>query len=343
MLLRTFNAHDMPTAMQMVRDTLGDKAIILSSQSSKGKKGVTITAAIDPGEDEDLPPAKTVLKPKETPIDPAAADRLRHDINGVLRFHNIPDLFVSKMTRHCSDKELSAMIELQKKSAHSDDKHLLSLAIEKLTSTYFDFVPINFDAPKIRLMLVGAPGIGKTLAVAKMAARISLASKVPNLTVITTDNKRAGGVEQLQAFTNILGVKLDVVASPRDLHRYIDSLAPSMNILIDTAGCNPYSHDEMKELKALTSHKTVEPILVMPAGGDSLEAIDMVENFMHMPVKRMMITRADTTRRFGGVLSVAAAHGLAFCNMSHSSSIVDTLQPVNGAVLSQLLLKFRNN
>ena len=46
MLLRTFTAADMPAAMKMVREALGDEAIILTTENLKGKKGVTVTAAL---------------------------------------------------------------------------------------------------------------------------------------------------------------------------------------------------------------------------------------------------------------------------------------------------------
>ncbi len=58
----------------------------------------------------------------------------------------------------------------------------------------------------MRIMLVGPPGVGKTLTIARLAAQIAIQKH--KLAVITTDNKRAGGVRQLQAFTDILELEL---------------------------------------------------------------------------------------------------------------------------------------
>ena len=47
-------------------------------------------------------------------------------------------------------------------------------------------------------MLIGPPGIGKTLTIAKLAARLALEDTAKNpagLAIITTDDKRAGGIE----------------------------------------------------------------------------------------------------------------------------------------------------
>ena len=103
--------------------------------------------------------------------------------------------------------------------------------------------------------------------------------KHPGLAVITTDSKRAGGIEQLQAFTNILDLPLKVATSRKELARITSKRCRNMRVLIDTAGCNPYDKAEMKELKDYAIDG-IEPVLVLPAGGDSLEAIDIAEAFM---------------------------------------------------------------
>ena len=55
MKLKTFSPPDLPPAMAMVREALGDDAIFLSTQPDKGKRSVTITAALDGREDPAVP------------------------------------------------------------------------------------------------------------------------------------------------------------------------------------------------------------------------------------------------------------------------------------------------
>jgi flagellar biosynthesis protein FlhF len=229
MLLRTFTAADMPSAMKMVREALGDDAIILTSEPLKGKKGITITAAIERNDGDGTTvrnAANNVSTQQQTQI-----DDLRHSIQTVLRFHNIPDLFANKMARHTSDQELLAMLSLKEISGRGDDKQLLKLALEKLMANFYECSPIAFDHPNLRIMLIGTPGIGKTLTIAKMAAHLTLKHKNTQLRMVSTDTKRAGGIEQLKAFTDILDVKLEVIKTPKELQQYLQALPPSAPVL----------------------------------------------------------------------------------------------------------------
>lgn len=337
MRLRTFTATDMPTAMKMVRDALGDAAVILHSEPIKGKKGISVTAAIEEKDHfETLNPPRVQMRTPDTD----KMDALRHELQNILRFHNIPDLFIAKIMQKASPREMSSISALQQISANRSEKPLVKLALEKILASYFQFSPLPLESDNLRLVLVGPPGIGKTLTVAKIATKIAMHKKQP-LAVFTTDNKRAGGIEQLQAFTNILDIPLNVAPTAKELARQLKTLPENITVLIDTAGVNPYDGNEMAELKELAGHKDIEPVLVLPAGGDSAEMIDIVEPFTALPIKKLLVTRCDTARRFGGILSASAAHKLGFCNVSNSSSIVSALEPMDSGLLAQMLLRYQ--
>lgn len=338
MRLRTFTATDMPTAMKMVREALGDGAIILAS-TSRGKNGVSVTAAVEGKTEEDTPIRSSTTSKTTPPRNTPEIDSLRFEIQNILRFHNVPDLFSAKIMQRATTETLHSILALHQVSAHRNDKQLYKTALEKLLENYFMFEPVGFKANG-RTMLVGPPGVGKTLTIARIAAQFSM-EKRP-LAVITTDNKRAGGVEQLQAFTTILNAPLQVADTPSELWKQLQAVPAGTHVLIDTSGCNAYDKEELHELKSYIAADGIEPILVLPAGGDSLEAIDLAESFVSaLPIRRLLVTRSDTARRFGGILAAGAACGLAFCDTTGSSSIINTLQPVDAASLAHLLLRYQ--
>ena len=54
MRLRTFTAPDIPSAMDMVREELGENAIILATDAKAGNKNITVTAAVEETDEEEL-------------------------------------------------------------------------------------------------------------------------------------------------------------------------------------------------------------------------------------------------------------------------------------------------
>ena len=123
----------------------------------------------------------------------------------------------------------------------------------------FQYAPLPLDQESFTIMLVGPPGTGKTMTVAKMASQAVMDKKKP--IVITTDNKRAGGVEQLSAFTAILGIELHVADNRGELWRLLQEYPPHEHrILIDTGGVNPFNPADLRELsriyQARPQHRT---------------------------------------------------------------------------------------
>jgi flagellar biosynthesis protein FlhF len=185
-------------------------------------------------------------------------------------------------------------------------------------------------------MLVGMPGAGKTMVAAKIAARGAFTGQ--KVGVITTDTQRAGGVEQLAAFTRLL--KLDLVET-EDRATLADGLLTQTGccqVVIDTAGVNPFSADDVAGLSALLQAGEIEPVLVLPAGGDPQEAGEIGRIFADIGVQRLIVTRLEMTRRLGGLLSAAHTGGLAFADASLTSKVADGLTPVNPVALARILI-----
>jgi len=322
----------MQTAMQMVREALGDNAIILSTENKAGSRQVKIIAAIEEGGDETAQEntLNSLKNYSQTISD------IRFELQNILRFHNLPEILVAKLLKKITDSDLTEII-IRKNTINNDS--LCKESLEKLISRNFIFEPLRFHNKDTRIMLIGIAGIGKTLTIAKLATKLAMDKQ--QLSVITTDTSRAGGIEQLQAFTDILGIKLKIAESRQELENILEKIQPYTRVLIDTAGCSPYDKNELGELKSISTIAGIEPVLTMPAGGDSLEAIDMLEVFRELPIKRILVTRTDATRRYGGILAAAAAHGFSFCNVSRSAGITDSVQPLDPATLAHMLLKYK--
>lgn len=316
MRLKSFHAKTMADAMKLVRQTLGDDAIIVATREEDGG-GVRVTAAV---EEDDAAQAQARLAQAARPAEPeidvgeAVADTLHR--------HAVPTMLAEQL--------IDAAAGLD-----TDDP---TLALGAALDSLFTFNPLA----EVRggggraYALVGPPGSGKTLTVAKLAARAVLKGR--SVGVITTDTVRAGGVDQLAAFMRILKVKLISVEDPDALAGAVMVNQGCDTILVDTAGRNPFDDADMGDLKELLAATDIEPVLTLPAGLDALEAADAAQAFKAAGARRMLVTRLDLARRYGSLLVCAHRARIAFCDGAVSAKVAEGLTPLNPVALARLMM-----
>ena len=309
MRLRNFQADSMSAAMQLVRDALGDDAIIVSTHESGRGRGVQVTAAVEePGETASLAEAEEPAQPE-----PAAfLDQLRE----ALSYHGVPDRSARRLVLAAAESP-------------SDD---LTEALAGALDRYLAFNPLSrISRP---LMFVGPPGAGKTSAVAKLAAQAAL--RAEGAVVVTTDTVRAGAVAQLGAYTRILKQPLHTAESPSHLGACVRAAPEGARVLIDTPGTNPYSEAEVRDLQRFIKAMAVEPVMVLPAGMDPAEAADMAAVFGSLGCRIAVFSRLDVARRFGSIVAALEAGDIAIANVSHSPSVAQHLVAVNPLSLARI-------
>ena len=324
MRLRTFHAETMAEAMSQLRKELGPDAVIVSNQS--GRRGVRITAAVE------QTPATPVIK-DEPPARPKLRSRTRNgsrtDLTGwqpetatIIRHHRVPEALQYRL----------------EKALKSFDGAVVDQALADALETLYQFVPL-VGLGNRPLMLVGPPGAGKTVSIAKLATQAVIEGR--KVAVITTDTVRAGGVDQLEAFTRILDVPMTPVDSPAGLTRTVNRIRAddeNTRILIDTPGLNPFNRAEIADLRRFIDGINAAPALVLPAGGDADEAVEIATACSAMGVRQLLGTRIDAARRFGGLLAAADAGALAFSEISVSPYVSDGLIRLDSLGLAKLLM-----
>ncbi len=312
MRLKSFTAPTMAEAMEMVRLELGNDAIIVSTQRAAGAKGVRITAALEPA-DADLIVAELIEESAQS----SSAETVRE----ALIRHGLPQRLTDRL------------VNAARTSAIGDPVLACAAALE--AGFVFAHLP-EHSAPR-PFMLVGPPGAGKSIAVAKLAARSVL--KQRQVAVITCDNMRAGATEQLSAFTRILEIELVKARGPDSLRRAVESTAGIFDlVLIDSPGLNPFKQGDMDFLQTLVESVDVEPVLVLAAGGDPAEAGEVAEAFSGVGASRLFATRLDTTRRLGAVFAAADAAQLALCDVSASPHVAGGIAPISALSLARLMI-----
>jgi len=304
MKMRSFKAASINEATSMVREAMGDDAIIITSGPAPDGRGFQITAAAD--------------------IDIKEAEQV---------YVNPIDVIGEALDKHSTPRKLTDKIIATVERLELDDP-LMSLA--GAFDALFQFSPIPESPDHKPILLMGVPGVGKTVTIAKLAARSAVAGNKP--VCITTDAERAGAVEQLEAFTNILQINLLRAKDAATAKDAVTACPPHSPIFIDTAGINTLREQDLANLKEIVNKTGAEPVLVLAAGGNPEDARDIGAIFKEIGATRLLVTRLDMTRRYGSILAAADSGQLRFCNVSITPHIANGLSAINPLSLARIFL-----
>lgn len=302
MRLRVFSGRTVQEAMTALRRALGDDAVILATED--GPAGVRITAGIEAPVD----PLDEILR-SATPLE--VVERLAL----ALRFHQAGG---RRIERLCLTARESGLVEAEDVLAFALGEHCRFMQLRH-----------EGEGP---LVLAGAPGVGKTVMVARLAAAARLAGRP--VRVASTDRARQGGVAQLEALLDAMGVALEpleaLARQPRAGRR------PAL-VLLDTAACNPLRADTLAAAAGLARRLGGELLPVLPADLAPVEAHDQALAWRALGAERFLAARLDTTRRLGMLLAAADA-GLGFAGVGIAAEIVEPVKTLSAANLARLLL-----
>lgn len=246
----------------------------------------------------------------------SARDRV---IAQALDFHSVPRPLAEALFRAARAIDVDEPVDAL---AHALDTRLV-------------FAPLA-PVPRRPTMVIGPVGAGKTVTAAKIAARAVLNGE--RIDIVTLDTLRAGALAQIEAYANVLEQDLGIEETSDGLADRLSALVDGQAVVIDTPGVNPFSVAEMADLALFVAAAAdIDPILVLPAGGDAREGFEIAQAFRNLGAKRLIVTRLDAARRLGGLMAAADA-GLTLAQVSQSPYLADGLTTINPMSLARLLL-----
>ena len=112
------------------------------------------------------------------------------------------------------------------------------------------------------VVVVGAPGGGKTSALARLAIAARHVHKA-GVRIISADTHRIGGVEQLQTIAAIAGLPFELVYSSQELRQAVVKATEPDFIFIDTAGCGPHDRNRKLEIRTFLEAAAADEVLLV--------------------------------------------------------------------------------
>lgn len=188
------------------------------------------------------------------------------------------------------------------------------------------------------LALVGPTGVGKTTTIAKLAA---LAYKQGvSVALITIDTFRIGAVAQLQTYSGIMNLPMEIAATPAELAEAIDAHADKQLVFIDTAGRNPRDRTRIQEMKAfLDVHPDIETHLCLSATTRDKELSQAVSRFGVLPISRLLFTKLDESMSFGCIVNTHLRNKLPLSYFTTGQRVPEDIETATPQRVANLVVR----
>jgi flagellar biosynthesis protein FlhF len=354
MKIKRFIAQDMRQALRMVREALGEEAVILSNKSVDG--GIELTAAVDLVDDladdtldqripEGRPSRAQVAQPPTNTVSGKQRDDALEDMRREM--HNL---------RRWMQAELSGLswYDLGQRAPHSQELlgRLMALGLNaelarRLSERVSDVEDMEeawrkalyilageisiFESDPLEqggvIALVGPTGVGKTTTIAKMAARFALRHGHRQVALITTDTFRIGARDQLQTYARILNVPVRTATSREEMDDALNMLGDRRLILVDTAGMAAEHERVADQLDTLAAvGPSLRTLLTLSATTEPAAVQRAMRLFADFRPDACVLTKLDEAASLGALLSALIQAGLATAFVTDGQRVPEDLQ-----------------
>jgi flagellar biosynthesis protein FlhF len=197
--------------------------------------------------------------------------------------------------------------------------------------------------------LVGPTGVGKTTTVAKLAARFAQIHGADQVVMISTDNYRIAGFEQLATYGRIIGCEVKLASDAKSLDILLQQFSKKKLILIDTAGMGQRDMRLAKHLTTLVSNARVRirNYLVLAANTQQRVMQENVDRFKKVPLAGCIYTKLDESLSVGEIISTSIQNGLAIGYLTDGQRVPEDIKVANAeklvALADKMTVKTQSN
>lgn len=356
MRVERFQEENMQKAMAKVRTELGKDAVLISSRSVDGQIEVMAASDYNPqklqAEMKKVAPKKPAAKSKNDFLFEVLSDsqaqeaqtptlqsmqeelgRLRELFEGELAQLAWRDARTRQPNRIALLSRLEELGISRDLSVKIVDKVLpcadlelgwrraLRLLTKVIKATSHD--PLNDGGI---IALVGPTGVGKTTTAAKIAAQFAARHGRNQVALVTTDNVRVGGKDQLISLGGSLGIPVQVASDAKELRQTLESFAGRKLVIIDTAGVNPRNASLAQEYQqVIGDNARITPYLVLAATAQESVINETIRAYKGVELAGAIITKTDENVSIGAAISGVIRSRLPVAFLGTGQTIPDDL------------------
>lgn len=201
----------------------------------------------------------------------------------------LPEI-AGEITVHCQ-KTLNGQ-QLQKSSV-----------VESSIAKYMmDRTEVTHNCEEQFHLFVGPSGSGKTSSLIKLASEMIL-NQQKRVAIISTDNTKVGGAEQMKMFAQILNVPFLSIRNQQDWSHVIPHLDQLDHVLVDFSGLNLRNQEEINFIKRMSPpvYRSIRTHLVLSSQSKDADLIECARRYEAFGYNDVIFTGLDEASQHGNI------------------------------------------
>jgi flagellar biosynthesis protein FlhF len=196
------------------------------------------------------------------------------------------------------------------------------------------------------VVLIGPAGVGKTTAVAKLAAMYGIEEpekQKQTVHIISMDVYNICSKKKLETYGDILDIPVSHVDNKTDLKKEIAKYTKDTDlILVDTIGRIPMKTPEIEMMKEFIDcfGKEAEIHLVIAAHTKTSAIEDFLQEYKNFNYNSVLLTKMDETRFVGDIISILADKGISVSYITDGQNIPKDIKKAERKYFLEKLIGF---
>lgn len=233
---------------------------------------------------------------------------------------------------HCQ-KTLNAQ-QLQKNSV-----------VESSIAKYLmDRTPVTHNCEEQFHLFVGPSGSGKTSSLIKLASEMIL-NQQKRVAIISTDNTKVGGAEQMKMFAQILNVPFLSIRNQQDWSHVIPHLDQLDHVLVDFSGLNLRNQEEINFIKRMSPpvYRSLRTHLVLSSQAKDADLTECARRYEAFGFNDVIFTGLDEASQHGNIYNFVAKTGAKLFAFGIGSKVPEDFEFATPERVVDLILKITQN
>lgn len=217
--------------------------------------------------------------------------------------------------------------------------------VESCMAKYIlDTVAITHETHEQFHLFVGPSGSGKTTSLIKLASDMILNQR-KRIAIISTDNSKVGGAEQMKIFAQILNVPFLAIRSQQDWAHVIPHIDQLDHVLIDYSGLNLRNSEEVNFMKRMSPpvYKSLRTHLVLSSLAKDTDLIECAKRYESFGYNDVIFTGLDEASQHGNIYNFVRKTKASLFAFGIGSKVPEDFEYATPERVVDLLLKITQN